>query len=123
MKKMIIFEPAMCCSTGICGPGVDPELLRISTVINNLKSKGIVVERFNLSNDPQIFIENKVINKVINDDGVDKLPVTIVDDVIVKTDKYPTNEEICKLLNVTLEDLKGAKKKNSNGCGCGDRCC
>lgn len=36
MKKMIIFEPAMCCSTGVCGPGVDPELLRVSTVINNL---------------------------------------------------------------------------------------
>ncbi len=38
MKKMIIFDPAMCCSTGVCGPSVDPELLRVATTINRLKS-------------------------------------------------------------------------------------
>ncbi len=46
MKKMIIFDPAMCCSTGVCGPGVDPELLRVSTVINNLSNRGVIVERY-----------------------------------------------------------------------------
>ena len=37
MKKMMIFEPAMCCSTGVCGPSVDENLLRVSTIINRLK--------------------------------------------------------------------------------------
>lgn len=45
MKKLAIYEPAMCCDTGICGVSVDPELLRISAVINNLKKNGIAVER------------------------------------------------------------------------------
>ena len=53
MKKMIIFEPAMCCSTGVCGPAVDKELLRVSTVLNNLKNKGILVERYNLTSNPK----------------------------------------------------------------------
>ncbi len=39
MKKLQIFEAAMCCSTGLCGIGVDPELLRVSTVFNSLKEK------------------------------------------------------------------------------------
>lgn len=38
MKKMKIFEPAMCCPTGICGVGVDPELLRISAALDTLKN-------------------------------------------------------------------------------------
>lgn len=49
MKKMQIYEPAMCCSTGLCGVGVDQELLRISTVLNSMEKNGVMVERFNLS--------------------------------------------------------------------------
>jgi hypothetical protein len=26
MAKMQVFDPAMCCSTGVCGPSVDPTL-------------------------------------------------------------------------------------------------
>lgn len=50
MKNIEIFEPAMCCSTGLCGVSVDPELLRISTVLNTLKERGIEVKRYNLTN-------------------------------------------------------------------------
>ena len=57
MKKLAIYEPAMCCDTGICGVSVDPELLRISAVINNLKKNGIAVERYNLTNAPMAFVE------------------------------------------------------------------
>ena len=69
MKKMIIFDPAMCCSTGVCGPSVDPELLRVSTVINNLKNNGVLVERHNLASNPQIFVDNKTINEMLNNEG------------------------------------------------------
>lgn len=111
MKKMIIFEPAMCCPTGICGPGVDKELLRISTVLNNLKSNGILVERYNLSNNPDIFMTNLDINKVLMSDGIESLPVTMVDGIIVKTKGYPSNEEFCDLLEISPEYLKANTKK------------
>ena len=48
MKRMSIYEPAMCCDTGVCGVNVDPELVRISRVINILKKNGITIERYNL---------------------------------------------------------------------------
>lgn len=96
MKKMVIFDPAMCCSTGVCGPSVDKNLLRVSTVINRLEKKGVLVERHNLTSNPQIFVDNKEINKMLNDEGIDILPVTMVDGKVVKTKEYPTNEEFCK---------------------------
>ncbi|MDP4090215.1 MAG: arsenite efflux transporter metallochaperone ArsD [Bacillota bacterium] len=123
MKKMIIFEPAMCCPTGVCGPSVNKELLRVSMVINNLKSNGVVIERHNLSSNPQIFVDNKVINELLNKDGVDILPVVMVDGEIVKTKGYPTNEEFCSFLDIPADYLKVKIKKPSNTCDCSDGCC
>ena len=42
MKKIHIYEPAMCCPTGLCGPSIDPELLRMSFVMNNLKKQALL---------------------------------------------------------------------------------
>lgn len=128
MKKMSIYEPAMCCETGLCGVGVDPELLRISTVLNTLKKNGVVVQRYNLSNAPQEFVNNKTINEFVNINGVDELPATIVDGEIVITGRYPTNEEFAKLLGVPAgilgEKPKDAAPKKTGGCGCsGGNCC
>lgn len=118
MKKMIIFDPAMCCSTGVCGPSVNPELLRVSTILNNLKSKGILVERHNLTSNPQIFVDNTLINKMLSEEGVDILPVTMVDGVVVKTKAYPTNKEFCELLEVPEDYLKANLKKAPGKCCC-----
>jgi hypothetical protein len=117
MKRMVIYEPAMCCDTGICGPSVDPELLRISTAINNLRSNRILVERYNLSGNPQVFIDSKEINRMLNKDGIEILPVTMVDGKVVKTKAYPTNDEICKFLGVDGKYLRGTVARATKGCG------
>lgn len=104
MKRIEIYDPAMCCSTGVCGPSIDQELLRISTVLNKLANNldsGVKVDRYNLTNNPQAFVDNKVINEILNKEGADILPVTIVDDKIVKTKSYPTNDELSKWLNLS----------------------
>ena len=119
MKRMVIFEAAMCCPTGVCGPSVDPELLRISTVLNNLKGNGILVERYNLSGNPQVFVDNKVINQLLNDKGVEILPVTMVDGHVAKTGGYPTNAEISRFLGVNEIYLKGTVTRKIKGCGSG----
>ncbi len=125
MKKMVIFDPAMCCSTGVCGASVDKELLRVSTVLNNLKNKGVLVERYNLTSNPQIFVDNKEINNMLNKDGVDVLPVTMVDGIVVKTKAYPTDEEFCSLLELPADYLRATVKikSKSKECGCKGVCC
>ncbi|MHB8130533.1 MAG: arsenite efflux transporter metallochaperone ArsD [Mobilitalea sp.] len=131
MKKMQIFEPAMCCSTGLCGVGVDQELLRISTVLNTLKNNGVQVDRFNLSSAPQEFVTNKIVNNYIKEKGVDGLPVVVMDDEITITGRYPSNDEFVTLLNVPKSyigekpsPVKATLKKNQS-CGCSgkDGCC
>lgn len=127
MKEMSIYEPAMCCETGICGVGVDTELLRISTVLNALKKNGVEVKRYNLNNAPNEFVKNKVINQYINEKGIDGLPVTVLDGEIVITGHYPTNHEFTKLLGVPESYLSERKNNHANsgdGCGCSDgKCC
>jgi len=123
MKRMIIFDPAMCCSTGVCGPSVNPELLRMSTVLNSLNKKGITIERHNLTSNPQAFVDNKTINELLNNEGVDILPVTMVDGEVVKTKAYPTNKELCEMLEIPEDYLKTTLKIKSKGCGCSNGCC
>ena len=69
MKNIRIFEPAMCCATGLCGPSIDPELLRISTLLSSLKEKGIVVKRYNLASDPQAFAQNEAVKELLSTPG------------------------------------------------------
>lgn len=54
MKKIEIFDPAMCCPTGLCGPNINPDLMRIAAAVEYLKRKGVVIERHNLRDEPQL---------------------------------------------------------------------
>lgn len=128
MKKMVIFDPAMCCSTGVCGPGVDKNLMRVATVISRLEKNGVKVDRHNLTSNPKIFVESRIVNKLLNEGGVDILPITIVDGVVVKTKEYPTNIEFVKLLDVPKEYIMSElqvkkEKKENNNCSGGSGCC
>ena len=126
MKKMMIYEPAMCCPTGLCGVGVDPELLRISAVLNNLKNNGVVVERYNLTSAPQEFVKNDEVNKLLMKNGNDILPIVVVDGKIVITKRYPKNEEFVSLLEVPkkfIGEVPEVKPKKVGGCGCNGSCC
>lgn len=130
MKKMKIFEPAMCCPTGLCGVGVDPELIRMSAALDTLKKHGITVDRFNLNSAPMEFITDQTINAYINENGPEGLPAVTVDGEIIITGRYPTNEEFIKLLDLSEDILKKQSKpltvkikKNSKACGCKGGCC
>ncbi len=119
MKNIEIFDPVMCCSTGVCGPSIDPELLRVATVIKLLKEKGIVIKRHGLSSEPQDFITNNIISEILQKEGADILPITLVDGKIVKTKSYPTNEELSAWLGVEIS----AKPQKKNSCCCGPKGC
>ena len=114
MDKLQIFEPAMCCSTGLCGVSIDAELLRISTALNTLNENGIQIGRFNLNSAPQAFIDNKIVNEFINTHDLKELPITLLHDQIIITGHYPTNEDFIKLLSlpetIATQLAKPAKK-------------
>ena len=122
--KIEIFDPAMCCSTGLCGVVVDPELLRVTTTINTLIKKGVTVIRYGLSSEPQAFVDNKKVNEYLMKDEVEVLPITVVDGEVLKTKTYPTDEEFAQWAGLSAEDIttQPAPTKKSGGC-CSGGCC
>jgi NAD-dependent dihydropyrimidine dehydrogenase PreA subunit len=125
MKKLKLFEPAMCCSTGLCGPSIDPELLRISTLIDDLKKAGVEVERFNLNSAPAAFAETETVKNMLAIRGTEALPITMLDDTVVLTDRYPTNAEVFGWLKLDdpQADAPDSDDDGDTGCGCGGGCC
>ncbi len=92
MKIVQIYDKPMCCSTGICGPSVDPVLPRFAADLESLRITGHSVERFNLSQQPQAFIDNKEIHSLLSTRGTDVLPVVTVDGHVVSCGIYPSIE-------------------------------
>jgi hypothetical protein len=105
MKKVEIFDPAMCCSTGVCGPSVDPELTRIASAVYSLEQKGFSISRYQLTNEPEKFAGNPVVSKTLQEKGPDSLPLVLIDGEVVNMGTYPTNEELAEWFNLTPEEL------------------
>lgn len=124
MNSIKIYDPAMCCSSGVCGPSIDPELLRVATVINKLDKKGISIQRYNLNHSPQAFVKNRLVQQILKQEGVNILPITLVNDQVVKKGAYLTNEEFCKYLELSSSVLNDdCCNEDSTCCNGEDGCC
>lgn len=89
-----VFDPAMCCSTGICGPSVDPQLVRFAADLDWLKSHGTSVERFNLAQQPAAFAQSAVVKEALQAKGDQALPLVMVDGQVKSTGTYPSREQL-----------------------------
>jgi AhpD family alkylhydroperoxidase len=92
-----VFDPAMCCSTGVCGPAVDPQLPRFAADLEWLAGKGVSVERFNLAQQPEAFAANGQVKQALEAEGTDCLPLVLVNGVIVSKGTYPERELLARL--------------------------
>ena len=101
MPKIEVFDPAMCCSTGVCGPKVDPNLARFASDLEALKRAGATVTRYNLSQQPGAFIENETVATAMREKG-ECLPLILVDGRIVAEKTYPTREALASLAGVAI---------------------
>jgi len=98
--KIKIYDPAMCCPTGLCGPELDSDLVQMSEAVMALEKQGVEVLRFNLAQQPGEFMANGIVSKLLKKDGPESLPVTLVNGDLFKTGDYPTYEELCKAAGV-----------------------
>lgn len=120
MMKLEIFEEALCCSTGVCGPSVDVNLLRITGIFESFKkSDQIEANRYNLSATPQAFTKNELVLKELQEKGNECLPITLINDKIVKTNSYPSNQEIQEMTGIEVT----TKNTTSHSCCGGDETC
>ena len=101
MKNLTIYDPAMCCSTGICGAEIDQRLVAFAADLDWLKSEGIEVRRINLSQEPALFAENEQVKSILQDSGVEGLPIILADDEMQSSGQYPDRVKLAQMAGVT----------------------
>lgn len=90
----------MCCSTGVCGPDVDPALARFAADLHWLTGEGIHVERYTLTQQPQAFASNPVVKRALETEGNQCLPLILVNGQIASKGVYPLREELARVSGV-----------------------
>ena len=98
--KVLIYDPALCCSTGLCGPEPDPAQIAVNETIMKLGKQGVDVVRFNLSKQLQDFVANKEVAALLHANGKKILPITLVEGKVFKTGAYASYEELCAALGL-----------------------
>ena len=93
MKTIQVYDPPMCCSTGLCGNDIDPALVSFAALLTQLSQKGVKVERYNLGQQPMAFVQNPVVKALLDKEGAAVLPLILIDGEVHQKGRYPTDEE------------------------------
>ncbi len=94
-----IFDPPMCCPTGMCGPTIDQTLLDLNEMVLALQAQGVSVARYQMTSHPNAFLNNSEVMRLVREQQMAALPITVVDGKIIKTQAYPSLEEVEAHLN------------------------
>lgn len=79
MKNIQVYDPPMCCSTGICGTDIDPDLVNFAAMLSQLSTHGVKSERYNLGQQPMAFVQNTAVKMLLDTEGTESLPVIFMD--------------------------------------------
>ena len=105
-----VYDPAMCCASGVCGPNVDSALVEFAGAVKTIVGHGALVERWNLAQQPQAFTQNPLVKDLLTKVGVKGLPFIFVNDELQWTGRYPTAEELFFWFGINKE---GQSEENS----------
>jgi hypothetical protein len=92
-----VYDPALCCSSGVCGPEPVSDLIRFAADVSWLEAQGIPVRRFNLGQEPRAFAAEPRVREALASRGVGCLPLVLANGEILVEGRYPTREEILAL--------------------------
>lgn len=120
MKSIQIFDPAMCCSSGVCGTDVDQQLVDFSADIDWAMQQGAEIQRFNLAQQPMEFANNAVVRSFLERSGEDALPLILVDGEVALAGRYPSRAELARWAGIRIAAIDIAP---AGGCCSGGKCC
>lgn len=118
MTTIHVFDPALCCSTGVCGVEVDQQLVGFSADVDWAKLNGAAIERFNLAQQPLAFAENRVVKGFLERSGAEALPLILVDGEVALAGRYPNRAELARWAGIAQTE-----EKPESGCCSGSKCC
>lgn len=124
--RIDVYEPAMCCSTGVCGTDPSETLIEFTANCAAAGTEGATIARHNLANDPQAFVSNPQVRGALDTAGSEALPIVQVDGQTVLTGVYPTRVQLLRMAGVaephTLP-VTDVTSGQSGCCGGGSGCC
>jgi AhpD family alkylhydroperoxidase len=100
MKTVQIYDPAMCCPTGVCGPEVDPALVTFAADLKWLEEQGVAVQRFGLTHNPAAFVENDQVREALTHTGEAALPMVLAGDAVIASGHYPKRNALAAALGL-----------------------
>ncbi len=120
-----VFEPAMCCSTGLCGPDPDAALVQFAADLKALAAEGVAVERFNLAQRPEAFVAQPAVVTAVNTLGTGVLPLIVREGRVVSHGRYPTLAELRAFVAEAPEPepAEMLPLDLADGCAPGSGCC
>lgn len=98
----------MCCSTGICGTNLDPDLVNFAAMLSQLSSHGIKIERYNLAQQPMAFVLHEQVKALLEKEGERALPVIFLNGEVRYQGRYPTREERPQFIRDALGESEKA---------------
>jgi hypothetical protein len=126
MIQIDVFDPPMCCSSGVCGPHVDPLLAAFAADVDWLTTQGVSVIRHNLAQEPQAFVANALVQQTLQREGDACLPLLVVNGKVAAQGGYPRRQELARLAGL-MATASSAKPKirlsSAGGCTPGSGCC
>ncbi|TFC29944.1 arsenite efflux transporter metallochaperone ArsD [Cryobacterium sp. TMT1-3] len=127
MVAIRIYEPALCCDTGVCGVDVDQSLVEVTASVRSLQEQGADIQRHNLATDPLAFTTDETVRAFMHVVGSTGLPLTVVDGVTVATGSYPSKAQLLAFAGLAAPTARvelGLTEKSESGC-CGGAtgCC
>jgi hypothetical protein len=125
IHQLQVFDPPMCCSTGVCGPDPDPALARFSADLQWAESHGVAVERFSLSREPEAFVRTPAVADAFRRLSLDALPLVLVDGAVISEGGYPSRAALAARLGFASAEApaRGLPIANDPGCVPGSGCC
>ena len=100
MSTVQVFDPPMCCATGVCGPTVDPNVVQFAADLDWLATRGVTIRRFNLAQEPTSFAENAAVKALLARSNGSELPAIVVDGTVVASGRYPTRDELAAIVGL-----------------------
>ncbi|MFY9781502.1 MAG: arsenite efflux transporter metallochaperone ArsD [Candidatus Baltobacteraceae bacterium] len=120
VKTIQVFDPALCCSSGVCGVDVDEALVSFSADVDWAKQNGVQIERFNLAQQPLSFAENPAVKSFLERSGQDALPLILVDGEVALAGRYPRRAELARWANFAPSSVES---EATESCCANDGCC
>ena len=125
MKNIQVFDPALCCSSGVCGTDVDQKLVDFSADVDWARQHGAQIKRFNLAQQPMAFANEALIKDLLQQQGEAALPVILVDGKVGLSGSYPSRAVLAGWLGVQLDQRSlepaassAASDQNAKAMGC-----